>query len=143
MHDLIQRTVGPAIQIEVVCVSDAWIALVDISQLENALLNLCINVRDAMPDGGRITIESANKWIDERAARQQNMSEGQYLALSVSDTGTGMSADVIAPAFWVSPNLVFQAIGIIQAAARTVWEYCVPLGAIADRRALGSRRRVS
>jgi PAS domain S-box-containing protein len=99
MQELIQRTVGPAIPIEVVCVSDAWTALVDASQLENALLNLCINARDAMPDGGRITIETANKWIDERTARQQSMEQGQYLALSVSDTGTGMTPDVIARAF--------------------------------------------
>jgi len=71
MQELIQRTVGPAIPIEVVCVANAWTALVDPSQLENALLNLCINARDAMPDGGRITVETANKWIDERAARKQ------------------------------------------------------------------------
>lgn len=99
MQELIQRTVGPAIPIEVVCASDAWTALVDASQLENALLNLCINARDAMPDGGRITVETANKWLDERAARQLNMAQGQYLSLCVSDTGTGMSPDVIARAF--------------------------------------------
>lgn len=99
MQELIQRTVGPAIPIEVVCVANAWTALVDASQLENALLNLCINARDAMPDGGRITVETANKWIDERAARKQNMEQGQYLSLCVSDTGTGMSPEVIARAF--------------------------------------------
>ena len=99
MQELIQRTVGPAIPIEVVCVANAWTALVDASQLENALLNLCINARDAMPDGGRITIETANKWVDERTARQQSMAEGQYLSLCVSDTGTGMSPEVIARAF--------------------------------------------
>lgn len=99
MQDLIQRTVGPAIPIEVVCVANAWTALVDPSQLENALLNLCINARDAMPDGGRITVETANKWVDERMARQQGMSQGQYLSLCVSDTGTGMSPEIIARAF--------------------------------------------
>lgn len=99
MQDLIQRTVGPAIPIDVVCVPDAWTALVDASQLENALLNLCINARDAMPDGGRITVETANKWIDERAASQHDMAEGQYLSLCVSDTGTGMTPAVIARAF--------------------------------------------
>jgi len=99
MQDLIQRTVGPAIPIEVVCVANAWTALVDPSQLENALLNLCINARDAMPDGGRITVETANRWVDERMARQQGMSQGQYLSLCVSDTGTGMSPEVIARAF--------------------------------------------
>ena len=99
MQELVQRTVGPAVRIEVVCVADAWPALVDASQLENALLNLCINARDAMPDGGNITVETANKWIDERVARQQNMAQGQYLALSVSDTGVGMAPDVVARAF--------------------------------------------
>jgi CheY-like chemotaxis protein len=73
--------------------------MVDPSQLENALLNLCINARDAMPDGGKITIETANRWFDERAARQQNMPEGQYLSLSVTDTGIGMTAEVMARAF--------------------------------------------
>ena len=99
MQEMIQRTVGPAITIEVVGASSLWSALVDASQLENALLNLCINARDAMPDGGRITIETANKWMDERAARQHDMPEGQYLSLCVTDTGTGMPPEVIARVF--------------------------------------------
>ena len=99
MQDLVQRTVGPAIPIELDCVADAWTALVDASQLENALLNLCINARDAMPDGGRITITTANDSIDERAARQHDMAPGEYLSLCVSDTGSGMSPDVMARAF--------------------------------------------
>ncbi|KAB1075011.1 PAS domain-containing protein [Methylobacterium soli] len=99
MQELIQRTVGPAIAVETVGFSGLWPALVDPSQLENALLNLCINARDAMPDGGRITIETANKWLDARAARQHDMPEGQYLSLCVTDTGTGMTPDVIAKAF--------------------------------------------
>jgi len=76
-----------------------WRALVDPSQLENALLNLCINARDAMGDRGRVTIETANRWIDRDGSRQYDMPEGQYLSLCVSDTGTGMTADVIAKAF--------------------------------------------
>jgi len=99
MQELIQRTVGPNISVEVVGASGLWPALVDPSQLENALLNLCINARDAMPDGGRITIETANKWLDERAARKQDIPEGQYLALCVTDTGVGMTSGVIARAF--------------------------------------------
>jgi PAS domain S-box-containing protein len=99
MQDLIQRTVGPQITVEVVGASGVWPALVDPPQLENALLNLCINARDAMPDGGRITIETANKWMDERAARHYNMPEGQYLSLAVTDTGTGMPSEVIARVF--------------------------------------------
>ncbi|GEO99090.1 hybrid sensor histidine kinase/response regulator [Methylobacterium haplocladii] len=99
MQELVQRTVGPQITIEVVGASGAWPALVDPSQLENALLNLCINARDAMPDGGQITIETANKWLDERAGRQQDVPEGQYLTLSVTDTGTGMPPEVIERVF--------------------------------------------
>ena len=95
MQDLIQRTVGPGIELEVVGVSAVWTTLVDPSQLENALLNLCINARDAMPGGGRITIETANKWLDDRAARQQDIPEGQYLSLCVTDTGAGMSPEII------------------------------------------------
>ncbi|KQO76318.1 hypothetical protein ASF20_13260 [Methylobacterium sp. Leaf88] len=99
MQELIQRTVGPGIAVEVVGASGVWPTLVDPSQLENALLNLCINARDAMPDGGTITIETSNKWLDERAARQQDVPEGQYLTLSVTDTGTGMPPEVVARVF--------------------------------------------
>ena len=99
MQEMIQRTVGPGIPIEVVGASGLWPARVDASQLENALLNLCINARDAMPDGGRITVETGNKWLDERAARQHDMPPGQYLSLCVTDTGTGMPPDVIARVF--------------------------------------------
>ncbi len=99
MEELIRRTVGPAIHLEVVGLSGIWPALIDPGQLENALLNLCINARDAMPDGGRITIETANKWMDETGARRHDMPPGQYLSLSVSDTGTGMSTDLLAKVF--------------------------------------------
>ena len=99
LEDLIRRTVGPSIALEVVGTTGLWTALVDPPQLENALLNLCINARDAMPHGGRITVETHNKWIDEHAARERDMTPGQYLSLSVTDTGTGMLPDVIAKAF--------------------------------------------
>ncbi|MEA1834785.1 PAS domain S-box protein [Methylobacterium durans] len=99
MEELIRRTVGPAIEVEVVGAASLWPALVDPPQLENALLNLCINARDAMPEGGRITIETANKWLDRWAARKHDVPEGQYLSLCVTDTGTGMAPDVIAKAF--------------------------------------------
>ncbi|MCI0753523.1 PAS domain S-box protein [Teichococcus vastitatis] len=100
MEELIRRTVGPEITVEpVVGAAGLWPTLVDPGQLENALLNLCINARDAMPDGGKITIETANRWMDERAARERDLSPGQYLSLCVSDTGTGMTSDVIAKAF--------------------------------------------
>ena len=99
MEDLIRRTVGPEITVEVVGTAGLWLALVDPPQLENSLLNLCINARDAMPGGGRITIETANKWLDERAAAERELVPGQYLALCVTDTGTGMTPDVAARAF--------------------------------------------
>ncbi|PBP70362.1 hybrid sensor histidine kinase/response regulator [Pseudomonas syringae] len=99
MTDLIQRTVGPSIVVETLGATGLWPTLVDASQLENALLNLCINARDAMPDGGRITIEASNRWIDGDVARTHDMPEGHYLSLCVTDTGTGMTPDVIAKAF--------------------------------------------
>jgi PAS domain S-box-containing protein len=99
MQDMIQRTVGPSITVEAVGAGGLWPVLVDPSQLENSLLNLCINSRDAMPDGGRITIETANRWLDERAAKKQDLPEGQYLSLCVTDTGTGMPPEVIARVF--------------------------------------------
>ena len=99
MEDLIRRTIGPGVALEVVGAGGLWQTKVDPSQLENAILNLCINARDAMPEGGRLTIETANKWLDDRAARERELAPGQYISLSVSDSGTGMSADVIAKAF--------------------------------------------
>ena len=99
MEELIRRTVGPQITVEVVTAGGLWSTLIDSSQLENALLNLCINARDAMPEGGRITIETANKWLDERAAKDRDLPPGQYLSLCVTDNGTGMTPDVIARAF--------------------------------------------
>jgi hypothetical protein len=99
MADLIRRTVGPAIEVEVVEAGGLWSTRVDPSQLENALLNLAINARDAMPDGGRLTIETANTWLDDRAARERELPPGQYLSLCVTDTGTGMPPDVISRVF--------------------------------------------
>ncbi len=99
LEDLLRRTVGPSIEIEVVGAGGLWATLVDRYQLENALLNLCINARDAMPDGGRLTIETANKWLDDRMARERELPPGQYVSLCVSDTGTGMTPEVITRAF--------------------------------------------
>jgi PAS domain S-box-containing protein len=99
MEELVRRTVGPAVAVEVVAAGGLWPTLVDPNQLENALLNLCINARDAMPDGGRLTIETANRWLDQRGARERDLEPGQYLSLCVSDTGSGMPPEVIAKAF--------------------------------------------
>ncbi len=99
MEELIRRTVGPAIEIEVVGAGGLWLTNVDQPQLESALLNLAINARDAMPEGGRITIETANKWLDQRAARDREVPPGQYVSLCVTDTGTGMTPQIISRAF--------------------------------------------
>jgi CheY-like chemotaxis protein len=99
LEELVRRTVGPGVKLEVVGTGGLWPTLVDPNQLENAVLNLCINARDAMPDGGKLTIETANRWLDDRAARQQDLPPGQYVSLCVTDTGTGMTPEVIAKAF--------------------------------------------
>ena len=99
MEDLVRRTMGPAIVVEVVGTAGLWPTLVDPPQLESALLNLCINARDAMPGGGRLTLETANRWLDGRVARERDLEPGQYVSLCVSDTGTGMTPDVVAKAF--------------------------------------------
>ena len=99
MAELIRRTVGPAVTVETVAMVGLWPTLVDPGQLENALLNLCINARDAMPDGGRITVETANRWIDHASASTHDLPAGQYISMCVSDTGTGMEPDVVARAF--------------------------------------------
>ena len=99
MGELIRRTVGPAVEMEVVEAGGLWPTLVDPHQLENALLNLCINARDAMPEGGRLTIETANEDLDARDALARGLEPGDYVSLSVTDTGTGMTPEVIARAF--------------------------------------------
>ena len=99
MEELIQRTMGPGITVEAVHGGGLWPVLVDPGQLENALLNLCINARDAMPEGGKLTIESGNRWLDERVAAECELPPGQYVSLCVSDTGEGMTPDVVARAF--------------------------------------------
>ncbi|WP_454717834.1 PAS domain-containing protein [Caulobacter segnis] len=88
--ELVRRTVGPSIEVEYVGATGLWPTLVDANQLENALLNLCINARDAMPDGGVITIETGNRWLDARTARDHGLEPGQYVSVCVSDTGTGI-----------------------------------------------------
>ena len=99
MLDMVQRTVGPNVVVESFCTAGLWTALVDPSQLENALLNLCLNARDAMPEGGRITVETGNRVFDTASARQHDIPKGEYLAIRVTDSGTGMSPEVLAKAF--------------------------------------------
>jgi signal transduction histidine kinase len=99
MEELIRRTMGPSITVEVQGAADVWTTLVDQNQLENALLNLCINSRDAMPDGGRLTIQIANRLLDDAHAAECGLAPGQYVSLCVSDTGAGMAPEVAARAF--------------------------------------------
>ncbi len=99
MEDLIRRTVGPAIHVETMILGGLWRTLCDANQLENALLNLAINAWDAMPEGGHLTIEAANATLDEADAGRHETAPGQYVTVSVTDTGCGMAPDVIARVF--------------------------------------------
>ncbi len=99
MSDMLRRTLGETIMIETVHAGGLWPTFVDATELESALLNLAINARDAMPDGGRLTIEAANVFLDETYAAEVEITPGQYVGIFVSDTGTGMPPDVIAKAF--------------------------------------------
>ena len=99
MTDLINNTVGPGIELTTDNAPDLWTTLVDPNQLENALLNLCINARDAMPDGGQLGIRTVNRLLDSAEAFPLEMRAGEYVCLSVSDTGTGMSEEVVQRAF--------------------------------------------
>jgi PAS domain S-box-containing protein len=99
VEDLVRRSVGPTIEVETVGAVGLWVIKIDGAQLENAILNLAINARDAMPHGGRITIETANKWLDDRAAKARDLVSGQYISVCVTDSGTGMTAEVMERAF--------------------------------------------
>ena len=84
------RTVGATVDIEIVGAVGLWPTEIDAGQLENAILNLCINGRDAMPEGGKLTIETANKWLDEHASKERGVPPGQYVSICVTDSGTGI-----------------------------------------------------
>jgi PAS domain S-box-containing protein len=100
MSDLIRRTIGENIAVETVLAGGLWRVEIDAHQLENALLNLAVNSRDAMPGGGKLTIETANAHLDDGyAAKYPELKPGQYVVLCVSDTGTGMSPEILAHAF--------------------------------------------
>ncbi len=99
MEDLIRRAIGPELDLKIGGTDDLWPTRVDSSQLENALLNLVINARDAMPDGGRITVETDNTTLGEREARERDVSPGDYITICVIDTGIGMTPDIVSRAF--------------------------------------------
>jgi CheY-like chemotaxis protein len=100
MEELLRRTIGESIALEIVTAGGLWQTLCDPHQLESAILNLAINSRDAMPDGGCLTIETCNTRLDSAyAAKQRDVQPGQYVCICVTDTGSGMSQDTIEKAF--------------------------------------------
>ncbi|MDR3537188.1 MAG: ATP-binding protein [Acetobacteraceae bacterium] len=100
MSDLLQRTLGEGVTVETVLAAGLWQTRVDANQLENALLNLAVNARDAMPTGGKLTIETANIHLDDAYADAHvEVEAGHYVTVAISDTGGGMTPEVIARAF--------------------------------------------
>ncbi|MDO7835979.1 CHASE3 domain-containing protein [Sphingobium sp. HBC34] len=100
MSELLRRTIGEDVRVESVLAGGLWRASIDANQLESAILNLCVNARDAMPGGGRLTIETANAHLDDGyALTHAEVTPGQYILVSVTDTGTGMPPDVVDRAF--------------------------------------------
>ena len=110
MEDLLLRTLGEHIELRSVSGQDLWTAFTDAHQLESALLNLAINARDAMPDGGMLTIETANVAVGRCDTRlHEDVKPGDYVVVSVSDTGVGMPADVVAKA--IDPFFTTKPVG--------------------------------
>ena len=102
MSELLRRTIGETVTVETVLAGGLWKIAVDPNQLENAILNLAVNGRDAMPDGGRLTIETSNSYLDDAYAASNSddgLAAGQYVLLAVTDSGTGMSREVRERAF--------------------------------------------
>jgi len=100
MDDMLRRTIGADIEFETCVSGGLWNTLLDPNQVENAVLNLAINARDAMPEGGKLTIEAGNAFLDDRyAASHEGLQPGQYVMLAVTDTGSGMPADVVQRVF--------------------------------------------
>jgi signal transduction histidine kinase/CheY-like chemotaxis protein len=99
MIDLLARTLGETVQVETRLMPGLWNAHADPVQLESAILNLCVNSRDAMPQGGRLTLETANVYVEDEASLAADLPAGQYVTIAVCDTGEGMSPEVMARAF--------------------------------------------
>ncbi|WP_420144166.1 ATP-binding protein [Sphingobium sp.] len=110
MSELLHRTLGETIAVRTIDAPDAWPIEVDVNQMENALINLAVNARDAMPTGGTLTIDVANVDVDgEQAARDGDMKPGAYVVINVSDTGEGMDADTLAQA--IEPFFTTKEVG--------------------------------
>jgi CheY-like chemotaxis protein len=100
MSELLRRTIGESVRVETVLAGGLWRAIIDAPQLESAVINLCVNARDAMPGGGKLTIESGNAHLDDAYAMiHADVKPGQYVLISVTDTGAGMPPDVVDRAF--------------------------------------------
>jgi len=99
MSELLHRTLGESIAVETVFGNRIWRVETDANQLESALLNLCVNARDAMPNGGSLTIETANTFLDEAYASEHDVRAGEYVSIAVSDTGFGMTPEILDKAF--------------------------------------------
>lgn len=99
MVELVQRTVGGRILVKTEAADALWLVRVDAGQLENALLNLCINARDAMPEGGHMTLRTRNRWVNAHVDDNAGLATGEYLCLSVTDTGTGIAPEILARVF--------------------------------------------
>ena len=120
MTDLLRRTLGDNIEVEAVIAGGLWNTLADPNQVETTLLNLAINARDAMPGGGKLTLEAANAYLDDAyAANHEEVIPGQYVMVAVSDTGAGMTPNVIAhvfePFFTTKPEGKGTGLGLAQA----------------------------
>ena len=100
MDDMLRRAIGDAIEVETVVSGGLWNTFIDPAQIENAVLNLAINARDAMKGDGKLTIELGNAYLDDAYARaHEEVTAGQYVLLAVTDTGSGMAPDVVAQVF--------------------------------------------
>jgi CheY-like chemotaxis protein len=99
MSELLDRALGETIKLEAVLAAGLWQVRADAAQLESAVLNLAVNARDAMPNGGRLTIETVNASIDEKYAHSYSLAPGQFVQIAVTDTGEGMPPDVVSKAF--------------------------------------------
>jgi signal transduction histidine kinase len=99
MSELLRRSLGETIQLETVLAGGLWRAHADANQLESAILNLTVNARDAMPEGGRLTIETGNAYLDDAYSAEAEVPAGQYVLVAVTDTGDGMSAEIMAKVF--------------------------------------------
>jgi signal transduction histidine kinase/CheY-like chemotaxis protein len=100
MSELLRHTLGETLELEVILAGGLWPTLADPSQIESAILNLCVNARDAMPNGGKLTLETANIFLDDIYVQQfGDLTAGQYVLLSVTDTGAGIPPDVLSQVF--------------------------------------------